>query len=697
MIPRDVVDLVRDRADIVAVVRERVPSLRQRGRSFTGLCPFHNEKSPSFSVNPDKGFFYCFGCKKGGSVIDFVMEADGLTFREAVRDLGERFGVEVREERDAEKLDDEARRRKDRDLLYAVNHAAATFFERALVEHPLRSYALAELARRDLVPTWADPPGPEGTVDETLRAFRIGYAPAGWDELAKYLRGQGFSLGAAEAAGLVVPKSDGTGYFDRFHHRLMFAVMDVQGRVIAFSGRALEPPPDYRRGVRPGEKIAKYINSPESAIYTKGHTLFGLFQARNALLQSKDKTAIVVEGNFDVVSLHAKGFVHAMAPLGTAITRDQLKLLRTRAQSVVFLLDADEAGKKGVLLGREAARAVGLPARVATLPADVHDPDELVRQEQGVERLQDSLSRAKGALEYALDILLDASFVSANAMERAERVQAVSKILAEEDDPLVRSMAKAYADKLAGRLDLVRSEDAFRALEASVMRALRVADRAAESEKSSLYGRSATPPEARRARIVSKPPGSVHRGAMIGALIDFPELLDDDDVAQAASELEATAARIVAALSQAWTEAHSLHKPLDTQRFLTQIPEEARAFISARLSSPKYATRDEAKFEFLQNAHHLRALTLRRETAATTRAIESAGATDEELVLLRESSERARRVHGLPDRDPAAGAVAAAPSVATLAPGEEPARHSAHAPNHEEFSAVPSQEGEFVP
>ena len=347
MIAPETIALVRERTDIVAVIRESVPSLKKRGRSFVGLCPFHQEKTPSFHVNADKGFFHCFGCKESGSAIDFLMKEQGLTFPEAVRSLAERAGIEIEEDRRERTEVDIQKKRKEE--LYSVTQLAAVFFEKMLREHPQRKYALDELARRGVAPSEYVDRGEqesfheteEGTtfqgIDDALQAFRIGYAPAQWDGLAQFLRAQGVSPQAAETVGLLAPRSSSPGHYDRFRHRLMFAVLDTHGRVIAFSGRALEAIPSSstrgddvtnpRKNQGDGEqKVAKYINSPESPIYTKGDHLFGLFQARHAIRE--DDVAILVEGNFDVFTLHARGMKNVVAPLGTAFPIEQAKLLK---------------------------------------------------------------------------------------------------------------------------------------------------------------------------------------------------------------------------------------------------------------------------------------------------------------------------------------------------------------------------------
>ncbi len=634
MISPDTIAQVRDRTDIIAVVQESVPTLKRRGRSFSGLCPFHKEKTPSFHVNPDRGFFHCFGCKESGSVIDFVMKMEGATFPEAVRSLAERAGIAVEEDRNTIEPSVQDRLRKQKDELFNANNVAAHYYEEQLRTHPLRQYALDELARRGLVP------GASAPVDDALQAFRIGYAPPGWDGLTAYFRAQGISPVAGESVGLLVPRSSGSGHYDRFRHRLMFAVSDPQGRVVAFSGRALEDPPDAPPR-EAGDRVAKYINSPESPIYTKGQTLFGLYQARHAIRQAEH--AVLVEGNFDVVSLHARGVQHVVAPLGTAFTVDQAKLLKRFAGTVTFLFDGDAAGKKAVRLSREPVRESGLLAKVATLP-EGQDPDEIVRT-RGVEALEGVLSHARGMLEYLLDAALDTSFASADAYERAARVTEVAKILAMEDDPLIRSMAKTYADQLAGRLDVV-SPDAFRALERTVRRALEEAG----PRPPMLHG--ATPKDARIKGVTA---GSPERREIVGALIEYPSLLNDPAVAEVLPLLEGNSAQIIAALAQSLIEPPAsaksdgtLEKALDTSVFLEQIPAMFRGFAEQRLAAPTLASRDDARGHLLENANKLKRAVLSRETGDIAREQhERAGDWDAERALARQAEERMRMKHGV--------------------------------------------------
>ncbi len=690
MISPDTIAQVRERTDLVALIREGVPSLKRRGRSWVGLCPFHKEKSGSFHVNADRGFFHCFGCKESGSAIDFVMKHDGATFPEAVRSLAERAGIAIEEEQ-VERTEVD-RQKKARDALYAASQLAATFFEQQLKEHPHRSYALGELARRGLVPSWAShemgsagvAPGAERqtAIDDTLQAFRIGYAPPGWDGLAVFLRQQGISAMAAETAGLLVPRSSGTGHYDRFRHRLMFSVLDIQGRVIAFSGRALPAlPEEAEREADRDHKPAKYINSPESPIYTKGATLFGLYQARHAIRQAE--TATLVEGNFDVVSLHAHGVANVVAPLGTAFTADQAKLLKRFASHLVLLFDADAAGQKAVLLARETCREAGLTAKVARLPPGA-DPDDFVRS-KGAGALQQVVGAATGMLEYLLEQKFE-SLTSANIYEKKEVLDSIKRLLAEEDDPLVRSMGKTYVDRLAGRMDLIQSVDSFQALERSFMQALAEA------------GPRPPPPgpSQREARVTAKAAGSMERREIVGALIEYPSLLVEPDVQEVLGLLEGPSASAVAALARSVSaepappplEASDVprqegesreirEKSLDTSSFLAQIPPAIRAFASERLAAPQHATREEAWRHLRNNGRKLRNVILEREAVDISRESYKAGGAGVEweaaMELARTAQDRMREKHGM-----AADPTRAARATSAAAEGQRDERDERH-------------------
>jgi DNA primase len=615
MIPKDTITLIRDRTDIVAVVSESVPSLKKRGRRFLGLCPFHKEKTPSFNVNQDTGVYHCFGCKESGDVFTFLQKADGYTFHEAVRALAERAGIVIEEERGV--LPSEAdRHKKEREALYAAMTMAAVYYEEQLRTHPHKQLAVDELARRDLA-----------LDSEAMQAFRIGYAPPGWDGLAMYFKKQGVSPAIGESVGLLVPRSNGT-YYDRFRHRLMFAVIDTHGRVVAFSGRALAPIPGEDTGAENRDPPPKYINSPESPIYVKGANLFGLWQARHAIRQQEH--AVLVEGNFDVVSLHARGVQNVVAPLGTAFTEDQAKLLRRYATDLTLLFDGDAAGRKAALAAEQPCDEVGLDVKVSILPEKT-DPDDLVRK-KGVEALRHVLDQSRGLFEYLIDILLDESFNAADLREKAARVEQVGGLIARQKDPVVRGMAEAYADQAAGRLDLVRSSPgAFGILKRQILSQARAA-------------RIDFGPRPSEARMKVRPPGSEDRKAIVEAVLDYWEILDDPEFQAVLPLLEGVSARIVAAMPNCVRVNTRGEKVLDTTEFLAQMPDDTKAFASARLAAPMHETIAEARATVAKAAKRLRGTSVARETNEIVREQHRVvGDWDTEVDLLKQSEELVRQ------------------------------------------------------
>jgi DNA primase len=673
MISPETIALVKERTDLAALIGETVKLVR-RGRRFLGLCPFHQEKTPSFNVNADSGFFHCFGCKESGSAVDFVMKTEGQTFPEAIRTLAERAGIEIVETLTDQERREAAAARNDREDLFAVSNAAAIFFERSLrggVAHPLAHHAHEELARRGLpFPEQNDKVGEEARIGDTLQAFRVGYAPYGWDALAGYLRQQGISPLRAEKVGLLVPRSSGSGHYDRFRHRLMFAVTDATGRVIAFSGRALpDPSPDELAALHipgptttPDAAPAKYINSPESPIYTKGEHLFGLHQARQAIRQGGE--AVVVEGNFDVVALHARGVTNVVAPLGTAFTPAQARLLKRFAPSVIVLFDGDSAGRKATRAARGSCREGGLDAKVAMLPKGV-DPDDYVRK-NGREALERLLKGARGMREYLIEDALDGdAFHNGSIEEQRARLGAVTQILSEENDPTLRAMVKTYADQLSSKL-VVRGQPlaSLRELEAAVEQAVLTGARTP---------REGPPPQEvvthERARSRARDDGIAFE--MLGALLDFPELIHDPEVEEALASLDGDLALTIAALRRAMEE-HATSGPTPdagtagggaprevrplvqigvyAEQFLAQIPRPIHPFAVGRLASPAFETVDVARGVLLDNARKLSSLSLKRENAAEVEQlhrVEAEGDADKENDLLRAAAARARKRHGL--------------------------------------------------
>ncbi|HEY6561580.1 MAG TPA: CHC2 zinc finger domain-containing protein [Polyangiaceae bacterium] len=635
MIGQETLDRVRQLTGIVELIGESV-KLTKRGRSHTGLCPFHKEKTPSFHVNEERGFYHCFGCAESGDCIKFVQQTEGLTFLEAVRRLAERAGIEIVEtSSDAERKQQAELRRRQQEL-YDVGNAAAAFFERMLREHPLRQYALAELERRAL-----HPEGASREIADALQAFRIGYAPYGWDALGKHLRESGLSAHAAEKVGLLAPRKQGPGHYDRFRHRLMFAVLDLQGRVIAFSGRALEEPTqgvleeariDPLGSASAGEAPAKYVNSPESPIYRKREAVFGLYQARQALRSSE--RALVVEGNFDVLSLHARGIHNAIAPLGTAFTTEQAKQIKRFAPRVILLFDGDTAGRKAARAARDACRQAALEAQVGTLP-EGSDPDELVRT-QGAEGITRIVQAARGMLEYLIDITLDSTFSADDARAKAARIKEVTELLASEEDPAVRAMAKRHADSIAPRLG-ISDATTLDALERSV----RVALLPRQTGEATPANR-VEPPARARSRDRRDDIG----GEILGALLDYPVLFDTPEVLEGLELLEGELAASIAALRQGY-DGSSIGHP---EEVLAKLSPSIHPFALARLAAPRHERLEDARTELVGNVKKLKGLELQRHKSEVVVELQRAAATgdfEHEVALLREQMRRARERHGL--------------------------------------------------
>lgn len=621
MIAPETIDKIRDLANIADIIGESV-KLERKGRSLTGLCPFHKEKSPSFNVNDERGFYHCFGCKASGDVFKFVQETEGLTFIEAVRALGEKLGVEIEDDLSSAERKRRAAEKRQEQALFDVNASAARFFEEMLTKHEHAHFAHEELARRNLPY--------DGSARSVLESFRVGYAPESWDALVDFLKRSGHDLRAAETVGLIAPRRQGQGHYDRFRHRLMFAVMDLHGRVIAFSGRCLPP-------VRPSsdEPPAKYINSPESPIYKKRSTVFGLYQARSTL-RAKNQ-CVIVEGNFDVVSLHAQGFSQAVAPLGTAFTLEQGKLIRRFSNEVILLFDADKAGRKATAASRQPAREAGVRAKVARLPEGM-DPDDFVRT-RGPEALQNLLGSAQDILNYMISEVLDETFAVANAQDQAERINRIIELLKAENDPNVVALAVAHADVLAGRLG-INDVNTMRALRTSVHRNLRL-ERATPWEDEPARGPALDPSE-QRVQAIGK--------AIVGALLDFPELLESDELMVYSAHMEGDAAAAVASLKLLAMQKGGILSASALHEALARLPDRLQSYASERLAAPKHLDIDTARVELFANLDKLHQMELTRLSSSALNEIERArqeGDYDQELELLRAQEERARKKRGL--------------------------------------------------
>ncbi len=358
---------IKEKNDIVSVISEYV-SLRKAGRSFSGLCPFHGEKTPSFNVNPEKQFFYCFGCGAGGDVFNFLMKMEGSDFIQAARKLADRAGVAWPELQESDQD-------RSRNELIRMNQLAASFFHYCLTKSDLGKSGREYLAKRG--------------ISETIwQKFQLGFAPAGWQQLTDVIRSKGASLEQAATLGLV--GFGEKGYYDRFRDRIMFPIMDPQGNVIGFGGRIMEA----------GEP--KYLNSPETPLFHKGRFLYGLQLAKDAV--RKRNQAIIMEGYMDVIQAHQGGFEHAIASLGTALTRDQAKTIKRYAAEVILAYDADTAGQNATLRGMELLHEAGLRVKILRLPSG-EDPDSFIKK-YGSASLTERLLAAPGLTDFKIEQVL---------------------------------------------------------------------------------------------------------------------------------------------------------------------------------------------------------------------------------------------------------------------------------------------------
>lgn len=385
MIPDEVVDEIRERADLVAVVSE-VVSLQRSGKEYKALCPFHDERTPSFYVVPDKGFYKCFGCGEAGDAIGFAMKAHGMDFVEAARHVGGLSGVEVREVSRGEPREDPHRHFRE------ATAFARDFFRRSLTDPETGSRARAYLEER-------------GVGVETAERFQLGYAPPGWRNLADAAGRQGIEAAVLGQVGLLVESERAPEPYDRFRDRVIFPIEDAQGRVVAFGGRVVG---------KASEGVPKYVNSPESPIYTKGEILYGLARAKHAIRRQEE--ALLVEGYTDVVSLAAAGFENSVAALGTSLTDEQARQLSRYTRRVILVFDPDAAGLRAAFRAGDLLLSRGIHPLVAGLEPG-RDPDDLLRSD-GPDALRRHLGEAVDVLDRKLRILREKGY-----LERLDRIR----------------------------------------------------------------------------------------------------------------------------------------------------------------------------------------------------------------------------------------------------------------------------------
>lgn len=416
MIPEDIINEIKYRNDIETAVSQYV-NLKRRGKNLVGLCPFHSEKTPSFTVYPENGSFYCFGCGVGGDVFTFTGLIENLDYMESIKLLAERSGITLPQDG----YDDSMQRLKKK--IYDINRDTARFFHSFLMS-PGGKWALDYLTGR-------------GLTVKTIKHFGLGAAPDSWDALIHHLKEKGYTESDMLAAN-VIGKSNRGGFYDRFRKRVMFPIINIRGNIVAFSGRAM-PGEDKQGG--------KYVNTSDTPVYKKSENLFGINFAKSVC----SERVILVEGNMDVISLHQAGFENTVAPLGTAFTTEQANLLSRYTKEIVLMLDADAAGQKAVRRASGLLENTGLSVRVVVIP-DGKDPDEYIKK-NGKERFAALLEGAVSDMEYKL--LTAAKDIDLNSEDgRLKYLAAAAEIIAATDDIMTRDI---YIGRLSEKYGVSRT------------------------------------------------------------------------------------------------------------------------------------------------------------------------------------------------------------------------------------------------
>ncbi len=421
-IPEEKIREIRESVSIIGVISDYV-SLKKKGVNYQGLCPFHQEKTPSFSVNEDKNFFYCFGCHVSGDVFSFLMKKENISFNEAARLLARRVGITIPEKPLSPQ---QVKTQSEKEELFEINRTAARLYNRLLLEDSRGAKARQYLENR-------------GISTETIKSYGLGFAPDSWDTLVKEFKENKRLLLGAQKTGLIVKKDTGRCY-DRFRNRIIFPILNVSRNVAGFGGRIIDK----------GEP--KYLNSSESVIYSKRHTLYGLPDAVKDI--KNNKKAVVVEGYLDVLSLHQSGIKNSVAPLGTALTEHQIQILSRYTQNIITVFDSDPAGEKAMIRSLEPFLANNIAPYLVLLPEN-EDPDSFVRKNGG-EAFREKTDHAGYLLEFVIEKIIEKNQI-ATPRGRMEACDEIVPLLEKITDVMERDI---YIQKVSRRMDL--KEEHFR-------------------------------------------------------------------------------------------------------------------------------------------------------------------------------------------------------------------------------------------
>ena len=427
------IEEIKSRIDLVDLISSYGIQVKRAGTSNVACCPFHHEKTPSFHINADKGFYHCFGCGENGDVIKFVQKHEGLDFMDAIKKLASQCGIQIEE---SDTKESSLRKR-----MYALHAGLSQFFNRCLLQSEEAFKARSYIKSRKL-------------SDEIVQKFAIGYVPINSEAILTWAKAKGFTPKELEESGILLPpKRIGDGYYNRFGGRLIFTINDRTGRPIAFSARILDN----------NKNVAKYVNSPETAIFKKSSVLFALDKAAMSITKSPQRQAIICEGQIDVIRCHASGFTQAVASQGTAFTQGHVNLLKRSCDSAVLVFDADNAGRKAAIKTGGLFLAAGIPVRVATLPGG-EDPDSLLSG-KGPEAFQKCLDEAETIVEFQVRVMLEAEKnpKSIDAVSKVSR--AVIELLMQCDVSVVRAKLLADAARLLGVPEQALQDDFAKAQE----------------------------------------------------------------------------------------------------------------------------------------------------------------------------------------------------------------------------------------
>ena len=415
-IPEEKIREIRESVSIIGVISDYV-SLKKKGANYQGLCPFHQEKTPSFSVNENKNFFYCFGCHESGDVFSFLMKKESLSFNEAAKMLAERVGIVIPEK---PLTPQQVRTQSEKEELFEINKKAAKLYNNLLLKDSRAAKARQYLEKRSI-------------STETIHTYELGYAPDSWDTLTKELKGSNKQLLLAQKTGLIV-KKDNDRYYDRFRNRIIFPIINLSRNIAGFGGRIIDK----------GEP--KYLNSPESVIYSKRHTLYGLPYAVKDI-KNKEK-AIIVEGYLDVLSLHQVGIKNSVAPLGTALTEYQIQILSRYTQNIITVFDSDPSGVKAMIRSLEPFLANNIAPYLVLLPEN-EDPDSFVRT-NGETAFMEKVNNAEHLLDFVIEKIIQKNQI-ATPRGRTDACDEIIPLLKKISDAMERDI---YIQKISRRMNL---------------------------------------------------------------------------------------------------------------------------------------------------------------------------------------------------------------------------------------------------